>query len=152
MIDRTATFPTSVVLTREQYPQAEKAATKSAGWARWLLVALITAFAGLAIVNTSVIALVHRRPELAVLRSIGAAPGQPWRQLDLESLVATLVGVAAGALVVAVAVSRVAQRPGWHLVVPETLGAAILGGTAALGLLSMVVPARLLARGSLVGE
>jgi hypothetical protein len=75
---------------------------------------------------------------------IGAAPGQAWRQLDWEALLTTLVGVAAGA--------RVAQRPGWHLVVPGMLGATILGGAAALGLLSMVVPARLLARGSPAGE
>jgi putative ABC transport system permease protein len=138
-------FPNSVVLTRAQYLAAVKAATKSAGWAGWLLVALVTAFAGLAMVNTTLIALIHRRPELAVLRSIGAAPGHAWRQLDWEALVTTLVGVAAGAIVVAVAVSRVAQRPGWHIAVPGTLAALTLGAAAALGLFSMVVPTRLLA-------
>ena len=96
-------------------------------------------------VNTTLIALIHRRPELVVLRSIGAAPGQAWRQLDWEALVTTFVGVAAGVLVVAVAVSRIAQRPGWHIVVPSTLTASTIGGAAALGLVSMIVPARLLA-------
>jgi putative ABC transport system permease protein len=145
-------FPTSVVLTRAHFLAALKAATKSAGWAGWLLVALVTTFAGLAIVNTSLIALIHRRPELVVLRSIGAAPGQAWRQLDWESLVTTVVGVAAGALVVVVAVSRVAQRPGWHISVPSGLVALTLGGAAALGLVSMILPARLLARASIVKE
>jgi ABC-type antimicrobial peptide transport system permease subunit len=112
----------------------------------------VTAFAGLAIVNTSLIALIHRRPELVVLRSIGAAPGQAWRQLDWEAVITTLVGVAAGALVVAVAVSRIAQRPGWHISVPSTLVALTLGGAAALGLVSMILPARLLARTSVVKE
>jgi putative ABC transport system permease protein len=141
----TRMFPTSAVVTRRQYLAAVKAATQSAGWAGWLLVVLVTAFAGLAMVNTTLIALIHRRPELVVLRSIGAAPGQAWRQLDWEALVTTFVGVAAGVLVVAVAVSRIAQRPGWHIVVPSTLTASTIGGAAALGLVSMIVPARLLA-------
>jgi putative ABC transport system permease protein len=148
----TKAFPTSVLLTRAQYLAAMKAATKSAGWAGWLLVALVTAFAGLAIVNTSLIALIHRRPELVVLRSIGAAPGQAWRQLDWEALITTLVGVAVGGLVVAVAVSRIAERPGWHITAPTTLIALTLGGTAALGLVSMILPARLLAGTSAVKE
>jgi cell division protein FtsX len=63
-------------------PLSHKAATKSAGWARWLPMALITAFAGLALVNTSVMALIARRNELALVSLIGATPGQARRQID----------------------------------------------------------------------
>jgi ABC-type lipoprotein release transport system permease subunit len=44
--------------------------------------ALITAFAGLALVNTSVMALIARRNELALVSLIGATPGQARRQID----------------------------------------------------------------------
>jgi ABC-type lipoprotein release transport system permease subunit len=44
--------------------------------------ALITAFAGLALVNTSVMALIARRNELALVCLIGATPGQARRQID----------------------------------------------------------------------
>jgi hypothetical protein len=47
---------------------------------------------------------------------------------------------------VAIAVSRIAQRPGRHIAAPGSLAALTLAGAAALGLVSMILPARLLAR------
>ena len=105
---------------------------------------MIGAFAGPAIVNTSAIALADRRPELNLIRLIGATRRQARRMIAWEAAITTLVGAAAGALAARLAVARIAEgRPGWHIVLPPTLFGGTVAGAAALGLLGSLLPAHI---------
>ncbi len=140
----TRTIPTLRLLTRRQYLGALRTADQASAWIVWLLIAVIGAFAGLAVVNTSAMALADRRPELNLIRLIGATRQQARRMIAWEAAITTLVGAAAGALSARLAAARIAEgRPGWHVVIPPTLFGGILAGAAALGLLGSLLPAQL---------
>ncbi|MBV9798015.1 MAG: hypothetical protein JO039_08225 [Solirubrobacterales bacterium] len=107
----------------------------------WLLIGVVGAFAGIAIVNTSVMAMADRRAELALVRLIGATRRQAARMIAAEATVTALVGAGAGALAARLAVARIADgRPGWHIVVPPSPFGGIVAGAAALALLGSLPP------------
>ncbi|MBV9681741.1 MAG: FtsX-like permease family protein [Solirubrobacterales bacterium] len=92
-------------------------------------------------------ALADRRPELTLIRLIGATRRQAARMIAAEAAVTTLIGVGAGALAARLAVARIADgRPGWHIVVPPTLFGPIVAGAAALALLGSLLPAQIALR------
>ncbi|MBV9808408.1 MAG: ABC transporter permease [Solirubrobacterales bacterium] len=143
----TNTVPSARLLTRRQYLDGLRVADQTSTWIVWLLVGLIGAFVGIAIVNTSVMALADRRPELTLIRLIGATRRQAARMIAAEAAVTTLIGVGAGALAARLAVARIADgRPGWHIVVPPTLFGGIVAGAAALALLGSLLPAQIALR------
>ncbi len=143
----TNTIPTARLLTRRQYLDGLRIADQTSAWIVWLLIGLIGAFAGMAIVNTSVMALADRRPELALIRLIGATRGQAARVIAAEAAITTLVGAGAGALAARLAVARIADgRPGWHIVVPPTLFGGIVAGAAGLALLGSLLPTQIALR------
>jgi putative ABC transport system permease protein len=139
--------PTIATLSRRQYLDTVRAANQTSAWVVWLLIGLIGAFTGLAVVNTSVMATADRRHELALVRIIGATRRQAGRIIGWEAVTTILVGVAVGAVAARVAVARIpAGRPAWHIVIPPVLFGAILAGAAALGLLGSLLPARIALR------
>ena len=141
------TVPTAVVLSRRQYLDTVRAANQTSAWIVWLVIGVIGAFAGVGVVNTAVMAASDRRRELALVRIIGATRRQARRMIAAEAAATTLVAVAVGALAARLAVARVPDgRPAWQIVVPPALFGAILAGSAALGLLGTILPARLALR------
>jgi putative ABC transport system permease protein len=137
-------LPTARVLTRSEYLAGIHAAGRTSAWIVWLIIGLTAAFAGIAVVNTSVIATADRRHELALLRLIGATREQARNMIGWEALLTTLVGVGAGALAARLAVARILEgQPGWRVVVPPVQLGSILAGAAILGLLGSLVPARI---------
>jgi putative ABC transport system permease protein len=143
----TRAVPTIAVLSRRQYLDTVRAANQTSAWIVWLLIGLIGAFAGLAVVNTTVIAAADRQHELALVRIIGATRRQARRMISSEALLTTVAGVAIGALAARLAVARIPDgRPVGHIVIPPMLFGAILAGAAALGLLGSLLPARIALR------
>jgi len=139
--------PTLAVLSRGQYLDTVRAANQTSSWIVWLLIALIGAFTGLAVMNTGVMAISERRSELALVRMIGATGRQARRMIAWEAASTTVVGVAFGALAAGLAVSRIpAGRAAWQIAVPAGAFGAILAGAAALGLLGSLLPARIAVR------
>jgi putative ABC transport system permease protein len=138
--------PTIAVLSRRQYLDPV-CANHTSAWIVWLLIALIGAFAGLAVLDTSVMATADRRHQLALVRVIGATRRQARRVISSEAFITIVVGVAIGTLAAPVAVARIpAGRPAWHMVVPPMLFGGILAGAVAPGLLGSLLPARLALR------
>jgi putative ABC transport system permease protein len=139
--------PTATVYSRAQYLAGGRAASQTSAWIVWLLIGLVATFAGIAVVNTSVIATADRRRELALVRLIGATRSQSQRMIGWEAALTTVVGVGAGALVAAIAVARIPEgQAGWHIVVPPLLFGGIVAGTAAIGLIGSLLPARIALR------
>jgi putative ABC transport system permease protein len=139
-------LPNATLLTRTRDLQQLKQASGTASWPEWMLIGVLVALAAIASVNASVMALTERRRELLLVRGIGATAKQIRRQIAWETTTITFVSLCIGTLSAAIAVLRIGQRPGWHLVMPTTQLLLILAGTAILGLASTFVPARLLLR------
>jgi putative ABC transport system permease protein len=139
-------------LTRSAYLRTVEAESQEDSWGVWLIIALAAAFAGLALINTAVMATGQRRDELATIRLLGGTRGQALRMIALELAPTVLVALAAGAGVVAVAVMGVPRGvAGIDLVVPGTLFAALAGGAALLGLAAGAASGRLALRASPAG-
>jgi putative ABC transport system permease protein len=87
-------------------------------------------------------AAAERRRELVLARLAGATRPQMIGAVTLESLLATLAGLAAGAGIVAVSMAGVGSDPtGGSLAVPVGQAGLVLGGAMLLGLLGTLLPA-----------
>ncbi|MCU0897282.1 MAG: FtsX-like permease family protein, partial [Burkholderiales bacterium] len=112
-----------------------------------LAVSALVVLVGLAgLVAVIVASLGERRRELAILRSLGAGPGDVFVLLAAESLALTLAGCAmglallygAGALLAPVLEARFGL--GFALTAPSPREWALLGAVVLAGLLASVVP------------
>ena len=140
----------AVALDRAGYLAGVRAAGADDARAQWVVIALMTLLAAMAVVNSGTLAAAERRRELALARLAGATRRQVLRALTLEALTVALVGVAGGVAVVAVSMSGVGADPSaGGLVVPLGEVGPILAGAAALGLAGMLVPAAIAARAPL---
>jgi putative ABC transport system permease protein len=134
-------------LSRAGYLDTLHASNVDGAWGVWLVVGLAVIFAALALVNTAAMTTTERRDELATLRLLGGTTGHATRMMALEMLPAVLIGLGAGAAIVAIAVSGIPKGvTGFPLVIPLELAAGLAAGASVLGLLAVVVTARL-ARG-----
>jgi putative ABC transport system permease protein len=111
-------------------------------YANNLLLTLIAGLAGLALVNTLVMATLERRESIRLLRRVGATTRQLLSMSAWQTLISSLVGVtlgAAGATAIMVAVSR-ALTGSWTPYVTWPPIAVIVGTVLVLTTLSIIVP------------
>ncbi|GAA4255283.1 ABC transporter permease [Dactylosporangium darangshiense] len=113
-----------------------------------LMVAVSLGFTAIAVVNTFAIATAARRREYADLRLAGATGTQVRRLVTAEAGITVAVGALLGAAVTAIVVGAfsVAQDGVFRVFVDPPVYAALLGGTALLGLIAGAVPVRFVVR------
>jgi putative ABC transport system permease protein len=142
--------PTAAVVSRAGFLAGVKAQGEDQARAQWVIVALMILIAAMAAFNTGAMAAAERRRELLLARLAGASRAQMIGAVTLESLLATLAGLAAGAAIVAAALSGAGSDPtGGSLAVPQGQAGRVLGGATALGLLGTLLPAAVIGRAPL---
>jgi putative ABC transport system permease protein len=113
----------------------------------FLVSGLVTVVGLMGLVSSVLAGLGERRRELAVLRSLGAGPGDVLILLTLESLMLTLLGVLAGLAVLAAALALLGPLVAdlWGLTLslspPTPRERILVGAVIASGLLAGLVPA-----------
>jgi putative ABC transport system permease protein len=117
---------------------------------RWFgpqFVAEIFAFTSIAVINTLLMIALRRRRELALMRLVGATPRQVRSMARWEAALIITIGLGVG-----LAISAIALLPLSHALngglpyVPFRPFAAIVGGTALLALVALVLPTRRMLR------
>jgi putative ABC transport system permease protein len=142
----------AVALTRGEYLDGVDSAQQREGWIAWLLIVLVAGYAAISVVNSAAMAVADRRSEIRLARLIGSTRGQVLRMISWEAAVTTVVGLAAGAAIVAGAVWRLpATQPDWQIVVPVQLCAFLLVGAALLSLVAAIAPMLLAVRRPVAG-
>ena len=142
--------PTAVVDSRADFLGDVKAQGEDQARAQWVIVALMVLIAAMAAFNTGAMAAAERRRELVLTRLAGATRAQMIGAVTLESLLATLAGLAAGAAIVAASLAEAGHDPtGGSLMVPLAQAGLVLGGAIALGLLGALLPAAVIGRAPL---
>lgn len=96
---------------------------------------------GIGISNTMIIAVIERRPEIGLRRSLGASKGNIATQFLAESALMSATGGAAGVVIGYVVTAIYAHLQGWSLCLPAWVGAAALVLTVAVGTLAGLYPA-----------
>jgi putative ABC transport system permease protein len=117
-------------------------------WVNRVLAGLIFIFTAIAAVNTLAMIALSRGRELALLRLVGATPRQVARMARWEAGVVVIVGIGLGAAIAAATLVPFSRALTGSLIpdVDLRLLAAILGGTAVLGLIASLLPTRLALR------
>jgi putative ABC transport system permease protein len=143
-----ANHPGLVVLDRDGLAAAGQAQREAQSWPSLLALAVLLAYIAIAVVNTLVMASAARGREFALLRLIGTGRAQIVRMMRIEALLvvglATVIGTLA-AIPPLVGISLGLTESPIPAVSPAVYG-AIVGVTAALGLLAMGAPTRFVLR------
>jgi len=146
----TRSVPTAVVESRAAFLGQVKAQGEDQARGEWVIVALMVLIAIMAAFNTGAMAAAERRRELVLARLAGASRAQVIGAVTIESLLATLAGLAVGAGIVAASLANAGSDPsGGPLSVPLGQAGLVLGGAAALGLLGSLLPAAVIGRAPL---
>jgi len=144
------TVPTAAVESRIDFLAGVKAQGEDQARAQWVIVALMILIAAMAAFNTGAMAAAERRREFVLARLAGATRAQVIGAVTLESLLATLAGLAAGAGVVAASLSGAGSDPiGGSLAIPLGQAALVVAGATALGLVGTLLPAAVIGRAPL---
>jgi putative ABC transport system permease protein len=101
---------------------------------------------GIGVANTMIIAVLERRAEIGLRRSLGATRGQIRGQFLTESLLLSALGGLAGAVLGAAVTASYALSRGWPTVVPPWALAGGVLATLAIGTLAGLYPATRAAR------
>ncbi|MGI5421223.1 ABC transporter permease [Actinomadura luteofluorescens] len=101
---------------------------------------------GVGVANTMVIAVLERRREIGLRRSLGATRGQVRVQFLAESLLLSAFGGAAGVALGAAVTAGFALWKGWPPVVPAWALGGALAATLAIGTVAGLYPAARAAR------
>ncbi len=142
--------PTAVVQSRAEFLGDVKAQGEDQARAQWVVIALMILTAAMAAFNTGAMAAAERRREIVMARLAGASRAQVIGAVTLESLLATVAGLAAGAAIVAVSLAGAGSDPiGGSLTVPFGQAGLVLGGAMALGLLGTLLPTAVIGRAPL---
>jgi putative ABC transport system permease protein len=101
---------------------------------------------GIGVANTMVVAVLERRGEIGLRRSLGANKGQIRNQFLTEAMLLAVIGGAAGVGLGALSTVVYAQTKHWAAVVPALAWAGGLGAAALIGVLAGLLPAMRAAR------
>ncbi|WP_051848437.1 FtsX-like permease family protein [Streptomyces sp. NRRL WC-3725] len=114
-------------------------------WTTYLIVGLVIALVGVAVVTTQAMATAARRREFTLLRLTGAQNRQVMRMVAFESLSVVVAGLAVGSALSVPSLMLVARALGdsWWPVVPVPVYLLIAGTVAFLTAAGALVPARL---------
>lgn len=96
---------------------------------------------GIGIANTMVIAVLERRTEIGLRRSLGARRGQIRLQFITESLLLGAIGGSAGAIVGSVVTAVYATSQGWPTLVPAWASLGAVGAAVVIGAVAGLYPA-----------
>ncbi|WP_230393702.1 ABC transporter permease [Plantactinospora alkalitolerans] len=96
---------------------------------------------GIGVANTMVISVLERRSEIGLRRSLGATKGQIRTQFVAESLLLSMIGGAAGALLGYLVTGTYATTQKWPTVVPWWILAGGVGATVLIGAIAGLYPA-----------
>ncbi|MCW4458632.1 ABC transporter permease [Microbacterium sp. MPKO10] len=121
-------------------------------WASVIALLVILGFIALAVVNTLVMATTERRDEFALLRRLGATPGQVTVMTFLESGLISVLAVVLGTVITLPPLIGIAfGLTGQPIpVFPPIVYGMLAGSTLLLGILSIVLPTRSALRAPLV--
>lgn len=138
-------YPTLEVTDRSGFVDRARAQSQLAAWINLAGLAVILGYIAVAVVNTLVMATAGRFREFALLRLIGTTRHQLTRSLWWEVLVLVLLAVILGtvAALVPLSVLSVAFLGTPVPVGPPGVYAGVVGGTALLTALAVMVPVRL---------
>jgi putative ABC transport system permease protein len=139
-----ANHPGLVVLDRDGLAAAGQAQRKAQSWPNLIALAVLLAYIAIAVVNTLVMATAARGREFALLQLLGTGRAQVVRMMRIESLLVVGVATVMGTL------AAIPPLVGISLGLTESpipsfsagVYAAVVGVTAALGLLAVGVPSR----------
>lgn len=101
---------------------------------------------GIGVANTMVISVLERRPEIGLRRALGATRGHVRLQFLGESVLLSVLGGAAGAVLGAVVTAGYAHSRGWPGAVPAWVLTGALVATATIGTVAGLYPASRAAR------
>jgi putative ABC transport system permease protein len=96
---------------------------------------------GIGVANTMVIAVLERRAEIGLRRSLGATRGQIRVQFLAESVLLSLLGGGTGVLLGAAVTAGYASLQGWPTVVPTWVMAGAVTAAVLIGALAGLYPA-----------
>jgi putative ABC transport system permease protein len=143
-------LPNAVIESRADFLAEVKAQSEDQARAEWVIVALMILIAAMAAFNTGAMAAAERRSELVLARLAGASRVQVIGAATLESLLATVAGLAVGAGIVVGSLAEAASDPtGGTLAVPLGQAGMVVGGAIALGLVGTLLPAAVIGRAPL---
>ncbi|HKA94806.1 MAG TPA: ABC transporter permease [Streptosporangiaceae bacterium] len=78
---------------------AFSAQQQTGAWVSYLFIAAVIAYTTVSLINTTVAATARRRPQLAMLRRIGAGRSQVTRAMTIEAILVSATGIVLGTLV-----------------------------------------------------
>src|SRR5215468_8921383 len=78
---------------------AYSAQQQTGAWVSYLFIAAVIAYTTVSLINTTVAATTRRRPQLAMLRRIGASRSQVTRAMTIEAILVSATGIVLGTLV-----------------------------------------------------
>ncbi|MEV4820870.1 ABC transporter permease [Micromonospora sp. NPDC049274] len=134
-------LPGMVQVSRPSDALAAKRATESTFSALFLgLAAVALLVGGIGVANTMVISVLERRREIGLRRALGANRGQIRVQFLTESVLLSVLGGAAGALLGVLATTGYAGYQGWPPTIPVTSVAGGIGGALLVGMVAGVYP------------
>ncbi len=133
---------------RAALASAEQQQEDLGAWTNYLLVALLVAFAAIAVVNTLAMSTLERGREFATLRLTGATRRQVLRMVRWEAVLITVIALAVGTAITAITVVPFSQGISGNGTpyVPPQWAAALLGSGLLLALAGSLLPARAVLR------
>src|SRR3954470_10041100 len=139
-----ARYPGLRVSDRASLATATDADRETNRWLGPLFVAIIFAFTSIAVVNTLMMIALQRGRVLALLRLVGGTAGQVRAMARWEAGLIVAIGLTLGLVIAAAALLPLshALTGGLRPYVPPRELAAILGTSALLALLALVLPTR----------
>jgi putative ABC transport system permease protein len=137
-------YPGLRVGDRASFASVTDADRETNRWLGPLFVALIFAFSGIAIINTLTMIGLQRGRELGLVRLTGGTRGQVRSMARWEAALIITIGLGVGVAIAATALLPLSHALTGSLrpYVPPGQLAAILGGSAMLALLALVLPTR----------
>ncbi|MET7867430.1 ABC transporter permease [Micromonospora taraxaci] len=134
-------LPGLVQVSRPSDALAAKRATESSFSGLFLgLAAVALLVGGIGVANTMVISVLERRREIGLRRALGANRGQIRVQFLTESVLLSVLGGAAGAILGVLATVGYASYQGWPPTIPLTAVVGGVGGALVVGVIAGVYP------------
>jgi len=133
---------------RTELASADQDQEDLAAWTNYLLVALLIAFAAIAVVNTLAMATLARSREFATLRLTGATRLQVMRMIRWEAVLITIIALAVGTAITAMTLVPFSQGISGNGTpyIPPLGAAALLGVGVLLAIAGSALPARTVLR------
>jgi putative ABC transport system permease protein len=91
--------PGAVVSGRPAALTAFDAGQQSGAWVSYLLIGALAAYTAVSLVNTTVASIARRRPQLRLLRLVGASRRQMARAMTIDAILVSVAGIALGTVV-----------------------------------------------------